>query len=132
MGDHDDDLMLGPDTWLPLQSKDIENTSPLSIDQWLEPTWPFWQAFETECVAACCGIHAFSFWPENVRNAATACGLPGLSAAFDELCRSIEIESADSLISSRLNQLIYKGPLLALLRHIVTHLPQTSFESPSE
>lgn len=104
----------------------MDNLSPASrsaedVDAILAPIEPFLDEFETECVAACCGIDAYNFDPEAIRIAlgkVEADARANLSARFRAVLEALEQRPAGRFASVRMNQYFAKEELLELLRVI--------------
>lgn len=117
-----DNIRIGKRNWIKWIDFDFKLTEPKRIDSLLEPTIAFWTHIEIECVAGCCGIHAFSFLKEDIQIAAQKSGIKDLKALFDTIINEIKIISDDVVVISQLNQLINRNVFLELLEHIKTNL----------
>ena len=89
------------------------------IDAELEPTKDFWLWLQEHCIPECCGLDAYSFYPETIRNA--------FSESTDKLKVLKEIGILRTKInylkepfctSNLFNESISKDALLELLAHI--------------
>lgn len=115
---HKNDIGLGKDQWITWVDVDTSIAQPFNIDPLLESTKPFWQAIETECVSACCGIQAFAFWPEDIKKASAQFDQQTLCRDFDMLMQQISQRPETELSSLFLNNLFTKTVFLELIRHI--------------
>ena len=113
------DISIGQDKWIRWKNFDHVPGNLLSIDSLLESSWPFWSNLETQCVAACCGIDAFSFWPENIKKASQKMDKQKLISALTSLKYEILRSDTDVIISSKLNNIFEKSVFALLLDHIL-------------
>ena len=96
------------------------NGKLLDLDPYIAPLNTFFNKLEVECVRECCGIHAFSFMPEDIQKA-----LAGLSAetVITQLkAMQIAIEEqywCKTLSSTILNNNFDRKVFLQLLSHII-------------
>nr|WP_315491663.1 DUF6331 family protein [uncultured Rhodoferax sp.] len=126
---------------MPLSAKPPKNSIPIGEGKWIEfidltgryegaieidlllnDLEPLWSALETQCVAGCCGLDAFDFYPENIASAkeglvaSTVCqNLSSLQAALKEL-------DGDVVLSRRLNNYADIAVFHALLVHLQRNL----------
>ena len=117
------DISIGQDKWITFV--DISNRpykSAVSIDHLISPIDSFWSALESNCIALCCGIDAFSLWPEDIEAVSRSQDGQAIASALEALREFVEQSSADTFVSSRLNNLFDKQVLLELIRHIQTHV----------
>lgn len=109
--------------WINFNSEKIQ---PRNIDSLLDGTHDFWKGLETECVAECCGIQAFSFFKIDIKNALENLDKEeihsNLIIAKNELLKIKE----EVVVSGLLNQLIHKKIFLELLNHIIACLNHTN------
>lgn len=118
-------ISIGKDTWIKWIEFDPKFTKAKQIDSIIEPTKEFWTYLETECVAECCGLDAFSFWPEDIQSATHKAGIPNLELSFSQIIKDIESFNDEVLMSFILNQLINRKVFLQLLEHIKTNIQNT-------
>ncbi|SRR6266567_5323036 len=117
------DLSIGPDKWIPfIDISDRPYEQAVRIDHLISPMESFWSALETNCVAGCCGIDAFSLWPEDIEAASRAHEGQAIASALESLREFVEKSSADTFVSSRLNNIFDKQVLLALIQHIQSYV----------
>ena len=119
---HSEDISIGQGRWIKWIEFDPLSVKPLDVDTVLEPTLEFWEDLEVDCLSACCGINAFSFWEDDIHRAYQQSTVPNLEATLNETIREIESMEAEVLVSSRLNQLIHRRVFLQLLEHLVISL----------
>jgi hypothetical protein len=118
---HDKDIRIGEDAWI--ETGDIPSGAPaLEVDPMLRPIEAFVSAFETECVAGCCGICAYLFSPERVKQVvaidfshereALISRLSGIHAALSS-------SRSEVVVSSRMNQYFSKDTFIRLIEHLI-------------
>lgn len=118
---HNNDISIGKNKWISWIEIDPGQT-PHEIDSILKPTIPFWQLLETECVSACCGIHAFVFWAEDLENAKQQLKDPDIKQKFDKLRQDVFNKQEGLLSSSFLNNLFDRNVFIQLIDHIIFYL----------
>lgn len=90
------------------------------IDDVLEESMPIWDALETECVAGCCGIEAFCFWPEGLAQSRRALREVDVVQVLQRLRDVVAAGNDDDvLVSTRLNTLFVRASLVELLDVLV-------------
>jgi hypothetical protein len=108
------DISIARGRWLRVRSLPQQAT-PHEIDDVLEETMPIWDALETECVAGCCGIDAFCFWPDELANSvAKLRGVPVVPALL-RLRDAVTGDDDDVLVSTRLNALFVRSSFVQLV-----------------
>ncbi|MBZ5796103.1 DUF6331 family protein [Burkholderia contaminans] len=120
---HKDDICIGPDRWIEFGDLSGGQAQAVAIDPCLAEVMPLIDALETDCVAACCGIDAFGFWPDEIAVAVGARDRDALARLADDLLsaqRSIDALPSDLVVSARMNQYFRKAVVLELLAHIRT------------
>ncbi|VWC37649.1 DUF6331 family protein [Burkholderia lata] len=120
---HRDDISIGPDRWIEFGDLSGGQAQALAIDPCLAEVMPLIDALETDCVAACCGIDAFGFWPDEIAVAVGSRERDALARLADDLLsvqRSIDALPSDLVVSTRMNQYFRKAVVLELLAHIRT------------
>jgi hypothetical protein len=113
------DISIGKDKWITFRNVDGRQTAAVELDGILEPVMPFLDMLETECVAACCGIDAYSFWSEDIVRAAARSEGTDLPGQLDDARRQIDAAGADIFVSHRMNNYLDKRTLLELMDHII-------------
>lgn len=109
-------INIGKDYWIVWVEPDMENK--INVDELLEPTWSFWQKLETECVAMCCGIYAFSFWPEDIKMVVKDLDEKQFLFGIEKLKNEIEQSDFHSVTSELLNDTLEKSVFVRLITHI--------------
>jgi Family of unknown function (DUF6331) len=116
---HINDISIGEDQWIEyvdFSKSGAANAYP--IDAILIQNEKFWNLLEENCVAGCCGINAFVFWPEDIKRIASEFDAKQLGNQFSEILNSIETLDHEFFVSKRLNLFCHKIVLLQLLEHI--------------
>ncbi|AIO28077.1 DUF6331 family protein [Burkholderia cepacia] len=120
---HKDDIGIGPDRWIEFGDLSGRQAQAVAIDPCLAAVMSLIDALETDCVAACCGIDAFGFWPDEIAVAVSTLDRAALARLADDLLsvqRAIDALPSDLVVSTRMNQFFRKAVLLELLAHIRT------------
>ncbi|VWC78599.1 DUF6331 family protein [Burkholderia contaminans] len=120
---HKNDISIGPDRWIEFGDLMGKQAQAVPIDPCLAGIMPLIDALETDCVAECCGIDAFVFWPDEIASAVGTRDCAALAQLADDLLmvqRSIDALPADLVVSTRMNQYFRKAAMLELLAHIRT------------
>ncbi|MBT1696054.1 hypothetical protein KK083_04140 [Fulvivirgaceae bacterium PWU4] len=114
------DISTGKDKVIKWIGFDACNDSDIfEIDDLLKPSFDFWDKLETQCMAACCGIDAYSFWEEDIRNAIKGCDKPQLTSTLKYTKAEILQSNRTVVSSSRLNNLFHKHVFIQLIDHIL-------------
>jgi Family of unknown function (DUF6331) len=113
-----DDISIGQDRWIKFIDVTGRQEHAASIDHLITPMESFWVALERNCVAECCGINAFSLWPEDIRSATSTHDRKSLANDLSSLREFVEREGADIFESHRLNNYFDRQVLLQLIDHI--------------
>jgi Family of unknown function (DUF6331) len=116
--DHRGEISIGEGKWIPFFDLEGRYQSAVAIDATLRPLARMWDALETQCVAGCCGIEAFDFWPTNIAKAAKILDATLLLSGLTSIRDEIEKLEADVFESRRLNSYFDKRQLLMLLDHL--------------
>jgi hypothetical protein len=66
---HSNDISIGKSQWIRFFAVVGREARAACFDHLSAPLESFWSALETNCIAECCGMDAFSLWPEDVRRA---------------------------------------------------------------
>ncbi|QOT79288.1 DUF6331 family protein [Cupriavidus basilensis] len=88
----------------------------------LAPILPLLHWLETECVADCCGIDAYGFWPDAIARAAMQAGLPDLAERIAQVRERVAGAGGDVFLSHRMNNYFDRQVLLQLIDHIAACL----------
>jgi hypothetical protein len=119
MNEHRGEISIGKDEWLPYFDLEGRYESAVEIDFLVRDASDVWVGLETQCVAGCCGIEAFEFWPEDVRKASEHLDVAAAIQKLASLRSSIENLPAEVLRSRRLNSYFDKRQFLLLLDHLL-------------
>ncbi|MBN3772708.1 DUF6331 family protein [Burkholderia sp. Se-20378] len=114
------DISIGPNRWI--EFGDLSG-GQVAIDACLAEVMPLLDALETDCVAACCGIDAFGFWPDEIAVAVATRDHDALARLVDDLLsvqRAIDALPSELVVSTRMNQYFRKAVVLELLAHLRT------------
>ncbi|BAX61734.1 DUF6331 family protein [Burkholderia stabilis] len=120
---HKDDISIGQDRWIEFGDLANGQGHAVAIDPYLAAVMPLIDALETYCVAACCGIDAFGFWPDETAVAVRTWHRDALARLADDLLsvrHAIEALPTDIVVSTRMNQYFRKAVMLELLAHLRT------------
>lgn len=115
------DISIGKDKWIGWIDFDSTDDNDLfEIDDLLRSTFDFWDKLETQCMAECCGIDAYSFWQDDIKLAVGKMDKVDIVNKLLSAKKEIESRSETIVISEKLNNLIDKSVFIQLLDHIVT------------
>ncbi|WP_321895520.1 DUF6331 family protein [Burkholderia cepacia] len=120
---HKNDIDIGPDRWIEFGDLSGGQAQAVAIDPCLAGVMSLIDALETDCVAECCGIDAFGFWPDEIAVAVSTLDRAALARLADDLLsvqRAIDALPSDLVVSTRMNQFFRKAVLVELLAHIRT------------
>jgi hypothetical protein len=82
----------------------------------------FWTKLETKSLTGCCGIDAFSLWPEDIQRASDEVADRLLPEKLDALRAFVVGSETSDFISMRLNHRFHRTVLLQLLDHVGRHI----------
>lgn len=119
------DISIGKDKWIKWIDFDHQTASVYDIDQMIEPITGFLELFETECVAECCGIDAFAFWPEDIQIVKKDFNCEDLLIKFQEIKNQLMLIKSDVVRSSFLNQLFRKEVFVELIEYLISEINST-------
>jgi hypothetical protein len=120
---HSNDISIGKDAWIEFVAiADRPSEQAVSIDHLIAPMESFWSALETNCIAGCCGIRAFSLWPDTITTASRSQDSQILVRDLVALRHYIEQSGADMFVSERLNTYFDKRVILQIIDHIQNHV----------
>ncbi|MDI9342736.1 MAG: DUF6331 family protein [Sediminibacterium sp.] len=115
------DIRIDENRWLKWIELDTSQASH-NIDTLLEPTLPFWTLLETECVSECCGIDAFNFWPDTIKQAKAKLNDVTLIPKIETLKNELLTVTNNIIDSSFLNNLFDKAFFILLLDYLLQQL----------
>ena len=121
-GTHQNEINIGQDEWIPYVDIDGQQANATNLDKFIAPMESFLTRLETICMAECCGIDAFRFWPEDIRRATAGSDIQSLAQDLAALREFVEKSKADVFISTWLNQYFHRTEILQLLDHIVRNI----------
>jgi hypothetical protein len=98
-------------------SKDV-----IDVDYIVAKHADFWRSLEINCVAGCCGLDAFRFYPGDIADASVHIDKEALKEDLVKLKLNLAKTNQEIVISSTLNQLVNKAVFVELLDHIVKYL----------
>ncbi len=82
----------------------MRSQKSFGADIYLEPNLEFWQDLEQHCVAECCGIDAFDFSPEQVKETISFYDKGGIIENLNLLLNEIELSDLKYVSSSIFNE----------------------------
>ncbi|NVO29600.1 MULTISPECIES: DUF6331 family protein [Hymenobacter] len=94
----------------------------------LAPLDVFWNNLEVACVAACCGVQAFGWWPDDICRAAQGLNQQSLVEALRQTKQTVLSANKDVVSYDRFNQLFARASFLRLLDHLLSVLATDSRE----
>jgi len=101
---------------------DTSNNDLIDVDYIVAKHDDFWTFLQIFCVPDCCGLDAFRFYPEDIKNAVNHVDKEQLKRDLSTLKNHLLESDKDIVISSRLNNLINKTVFIKLLDHIIENL----------
>ena len=104
---------------------DFASTNPVDVDQLIEPLTDFFKKLEISCMAECCGINAFSFYPNDIRNACEEFSPDDLLEKINLLIQEITKLDGQVIECGQLNQLLHANVFLQILDHIKKNIKST-------
>jgi hypothetical protein len=122
---HENDISIGQDEWILFVDIGDQRTNAIDIDPFIAPMGCFWMRFETECVAECCGIAAFRFWPEDIHRASAGSDVPSLVQNVAALRCFVQESESEAFVSTRLNHYFHRTAITQLLDHIARNIECT-------
>jgi Family of unknown function (DUF6331) len=115
------DISIGKDEWITFIDIVGRQEIAISFDHLLTPLDSFWSSLETECVAECCGIDAFSLWPEDIRRVTAHSDRKQLAESLARLRHFVEGSASNAFVSQKLNNYFDRQVLLRIIDHIHEH-----------
>jgi hypothetical protein len=128
---HENDILIGRDTWIRFIPIEGRSGSVKAIDDEVANLERLWSELEVQCVAGCCGLDAFDFFQDHVQIALSALG-PLIGSDLRRFREAISTGSSEVLMSHRLNVRIHRIQLLELVDHILGCLPPDAAEQTDE
>jgi hypothetical protein len=119
---HPDDVSIGKDEWIRFVDITGRIDKAATLDQHIRPMGSFWRALEVDCVAECCGVSAFSFWPQDIWNAVRNSNDPNLRDELMLLRSYVDGLSVDCVYSEILNQYFDRNMFSRLLDHVIANV----------
>lgn len=113
-------ISIGENKWIKWVGFDSKKDNEIiEIDNILKPTIDFWDGLETQCVAECCGIDAFSFWEDDIEQSINNLDKTELINNLRDVKSELINTSKTIVSSSRLNNLLDKRVFIELIDHIL-------------
>lgn len=116
------DIYIGETERIPWVDFDPAGNNLFEIDYIVAKHDDFWTFLQIFCVPECCGIDAFRFYPDDIKNAAVHADKELLKSDLSALKNDLLRSDKKIVISSRLNNLIDKTVFIKLLNHIIYNL----------
>lgn len=101
---------------------DTSSNDLFEIDYIIAKHDDFWTFLQIFCVPDCCGLDAFRFYPDDIKNAASHVDKELLKSDLSKLKIDLLSSDKDIIISSRLNNLVDKTVFIRLIDHITANL----------
>ena len=116
------DIHIGETERIKWKDFDEKSNEHFEVDYVLDNYPDFWNYLELFCVADCCGLDAFRFYPADIIKASNE--VDKVSLKEDLVKLKIDLDKSDKsiIISSRLNNLVDKSVFIELLNHIIKYL----------
>lgn len=115
-------ISIGKDQWIIFEDLNGGQKAAIHIDKLMLELMPMWTALETQCVAACCGIAAYSLWEEDVLKNTNKLNRQELIRQLEMLHASITRLSQYQavLVSTVLNNYFTKQTFLKIVEHLLS------------
>lgn len=114
-------IFIGNDEYIDWKEMDWRKEPSQNIDEQLQPLEALFQKLETVCDRMCCGIEAFDFRPEAIREAGKYKNI-NWNNELSIIITRIDAVNQRVVSSSTLNQLFEKSVFIKLLNHLKTNL----------
>ena len=101
---------------------DTSSNELIEIDYIIAKHDDFWTFLQIFCVPDCCGLDAFRFYPDDIKNAARHVDKEPLKSDLSKLKIDLLCFDKDIISSSRLNNLVDKTVFIRLIDHITNDL----------
>ena len=118
-------IKIGENRWIKrveISSDDYAKAE--NIDPCLTKNEEFWSLLESQCVAGCCGIDAFDFYPEEIASVASKFSGGRIRSEFIEAAEIIRNSDKTVFFSNRLNWYFSKSVLSELVDHIIESIKE--------
>lgn len=117
-----DSIPIGEGKWIEFIDLTGRYESAIEIDPLLKDLEPLWSALETQCVAGCCGLDAFDFYPENIANAKQVIDTSAVCQNLSSLQSALKELDGGVVLSRRLNDYADVAVFNALILHLQSNL----------
>lgn len=101
---------------------DTSSNALIDVDYIVAKHDDFWTFLQIFCVPDCCGLDAFRFYPDDIKNAASHVDKELLKSDLSNLKTDLLSSDKEIIISSRLNNLVDKTVFIQLIDHITDNL----------
>lgn len=101
---------------------DTSSNDLFEIDYIIAKHKDFWTFLQFFCIPDCCGLDAFRFYPDDIKNAASHADKELLKSDLLKLKIDLLGSNKDIIISSRLNNLVDTTVFIRLIDHITDNL----------
>ena len=101
---------------------DTSSNDLFDVDYIIAKHDDFWTFLQIFCIPDCCGLDAFRFYPDHIKNAADHVDKELLKSDLAKLKTDLLNSDKDIVISSRLNNLVDKTVFIRLIDHIIDNL----------
>ena len=101
---------------------DTSSNDLIDVDYIVAKHDDFWAYLQIFCVPDCCGLDAFRFYPEDIKNAASHVDKELLKSDLSKLKIDLLSSEKNIIISSKLNNLVDKTVFIRLIDHITDNL----------
>jgi methylaspartate ammonia-lyase len=115
-------ILIGEGKWIEFIDLTGRYDVAIDIDPLLADLEPLWSALETQCVAACCGLDAFDFYPDNIASAMDNIEISSTCQKLMKLRSSLDNLGSSVVVSRRLNNYADIAVFNALVSHVQSHL----------
>ncbi len=117
------DINIGKDQWIKrIRFYDKDHEDLFEIDDLLRPSFDLWDRLETQCMAECCGINAYTFWEQDIKLATEHLDKTELIKKLLYAQSEILKRKESVLISEKLNDILDASVFVQLLEHIINSL----------
>lgn len=117
--EHKRDIHIGVTQRIHWVEFDAASSDAVDVDYIIAEYADFWTFLEINCVAGCCGLEAFRFYPDDIAEASSHMDKKALKEDLAKLKLDLSKSDKEVIVSSTLNNLADKGVFIELLDHIV-------------